>query len=307
MTPAPRQRLGKNHSSPRRDPPSYEPYHASTMRNAALLYDSWDQFATSLDALHEAYGEVHGPISREGFVEALREGLVLYRDLDLSSALAACPSRAGPDRELAREDEGPIRTKSVQGLLDELCSLTMEDPLTGLFNRRYFEHRLRLEGRVALRTYRPLSVMMIDVDHFKKLNDRYGHAAGDETLRALGQAIRSALRASDEVTSRYGGEEFAVLLPDTNADGILVAAERVRRVVEDLRFEDWPGVTVSIGTATLDPAARPVSPTETLDRADRALYAAKQQGRNRVRRFEALEEPTACQGVSPREKDALLG
>lgn len=277
------------------------------MRNAALHYDSWDQFATSLDAIHEAYGEIHGPISREGFVQALREGLVLYRDLDLSAALAACPSRGAPDRDPALEDEGPIRTSTVQELLDELCSLTMEDALTGLFNRRYFEHRLHLEGRVALRTYRPLSVMMIDVDHFKKLNDRYGHAAGDETLRALGQAIRGALRATDEVTSRYGGEEFAVLLPDTNADGIVVAAERVRRVVEDLQFDGRPGVTVSIGTATLDPAARPVSPTETLDRADRALYAAKQQGRNLVRRFETRRDRPAGRGVSAREKDALLG
>ena len=98
-----------------------------------------------------------------------------------------------------------------------------------------------------------------------------------------------------------------MLLPDTNADGIVVAAERVRRVVEDLQFDGRPGVTVSIGTATLDPAARPVSPTETLDRADRALYAAKQQGRNLVRRFETRRDRPARQGVSAREKDALLG
>lgn len=276
------------------------------MRNAAEIEVCWDEFAAELDALHEAYSRAHGGVSRAEFVEALTRGLVFCRDLEIARAVATCAAAGGQPGELSFADDGLLQTATLQRILDQLCSLTMEDPLTGLFNRRYFEHRLRLEGRHALRSYRPLSVMMIDVDEFKKLNDRFGHVAGDHALRAIADAIRGALRATDEVTSRLGGEEFAVLMPDTNADGIVVAAERVRAAVESCQAAGRPRVTVSIGTATLDPAVRPIPPDEILDRADRALYDAKEHGRNLVRRFEDPAGSAPTTAVTRREKDALF-
>lgn len=276
------------------------------MWSAADIEFSWDDFGIELNALYEAYRRVHVTATPSDFVAALMGGLVLCRDLELTPAVATCASAGGPSSELSFGDDGLFQTAALQRILDELCSLTMEDPLTGLFNRRYFEHRLRLEGRRAIRTYRPLSVMMIDVDDFKKLNDRHGHRAGDQALRSIADAIRRVLRSTDEVTSRIGGEEFAVLMPDTAADGILVAAERVRAAVEGCQEEGQPPVTVSIGTATLDPSGRVVTPEQILDHADKALYRAKEHGRNLVRRFEAPAPRHALTAVSRRERDALF-
>ena len=276
------------------------------MWSAADIEFSWDDFGIELTALYEAYRRVHGAATPGDFVAALMSGLVLCRDLKLERAVATCASAGGHPSELSFGDDELLQTAALQRILDELCSLTMEDPLTGLFNRRYFEHRLRLEGRRAIRAYRPLSVMMIDVDDFKKLNDRHGHLAGDQALRSIADAIRRVLRSTDEVTSRIGGEEFAVLMPDTAADGILVAAERVRSAVEGCQGEGQPPVTVSIGTATLDPTGRVVSPEQVLDHADQALYQAKEHGRNLVRRFEPPATKRALTAVSRRERDALF-
>lgn len=256
-------------------------------------------------ALYAAYCEIEGGLAPASFVEKVLRGVVFYDDLRLERAFAACDTAIGAGRDSRdRADDGVIRTPDVQQLVDRLCSLTMEDALTGLFNRRYFEHRLRQEVRHALRSCRPLSVMMIDIDEFKKLNDRFGHQAGDVALRAVASAITGCLRLTDEAASRVGGEEFAILMPDTDAYGINAAAERVRAAVESSHAEGAPQVTVSIGTATFEPEMPQTSAVEILGRADRALYEAKRAGRNLVRSFDRPTE--ARRGVSLEERDALF-
>lgn len=123
-----------------------------------------------------------------------------------------------------------------------------------------------------------LSLLMIDVDHFKSFNDEFGHPAGDEVLRSLAHLLRSEMRESDSLF-RYGGEEFAIVLPETTCKGAFVLAERFRRAVQRA---PWPkrAVTISVGVAAID--SDTVSPRDLLQSADRALYSAKQTGRNRV-------------------------
>ncbi len=154
------------------------------------------------------------------------------------------------------------------------------DPLTGLPNRRYFEEYVELLGR-RRRADDTLGVLMVDVDRFKAVNDRHGHAAGDLVLRAIGRAIADAVRDVD-VPARFGGEEFVVLLRNPSRAVVLEVGERIRAAVAglDLRRTGVGGVTVSVG-ATI--AADPAEPVELIvERADRALYRAKRFGRNRV-------------------------
>ncbi|HYD31012.1 MAG TPA: GGDEF domain-containing protein [Azospirillaceae bacterium] len=163
----------------------------------------------------------------------------------------------------------------------ELEQLATVDPLTGTTNRREFLRLAEAEVQRASRTGRPLALLMLDIDHFKQINDRFGHPAGDEALRRFADTCRGTLRSAD-VFGRCGGEEFAIITPDTDAAGAAVLAERLRRHVAASTI-DLPGgplrMTVSTGIAGL-------SGHDTLDtlthRADRALYRAKHAGRNRV-------------------------
>jgi two-component system, cell cycle response regulator len=178
------------------------------------------------------------------------------------------------------------RTKRLQeelvGQSRRLETMLHEDPLTGLFNRRYVLTRLGGLPRGARRHGRPLSVAMIDIDGFKRLNDRYGHDAGDTVLVEIAGAIRDRLRAEDEI-GRLGGEEFLALLPDTDERAAAAVAEDLRASAQDARArcrERVLSTTVSVGWATWDGHE---SPEELVKRADTALYAAKDAGRNAVR------------------------
>jgi diguanylate cyclase (GGDEF)-like protein len=162
----------------------------------------------------------------------------------------------------------------------ELEELSITDGLTGLRNRRHIMATLEHEVSRAQRTRRPLAVMMLDVDHFKRLNDRFGHQTGDEVLIKVAGVVRSAVRNLDGA-GRYGGEEFIVVLPETDRSGARDVAERIRRMVESTIFAQGEvTVTLSIGVATFpadgDDAARVIAA------ADAALYRAKEGGRNRV-------------------------
>ena len=150
--------------------------------------------------------------------------------------------------------------------------------LTGVLNRRSFDLKLDEEFHRARSRRSPLSLLMIDIDHFKRLNDQFGHPVGDETLRSVAQFLQAELRAQD-CLFRYGGEEFAVLLPETSLRGAMVLGERFRRVVQRAPWKSR-AVTVSIGAAVVDDAM--LGPNELLQAGDRALYHAKQNGRNRV-------------------------
>jgi len=161
---------------------------------------------------------------------------------------------------------------------------SVRDGLTGAFNRRYFEERLVGEFAFAARHGTPLCVLFADIDHFKRINDRWGHPAGDKVLRYIGAALRATVRAEDMI-ARYGGEEFAVLARGTDVPGARVLAERLRVLVERTPVP-WEGeeisVTLSIGFAHNHSGAATADPQRMVMAADTALYAAKRAGRNRV-------------------------
>jgi len=174
--------------------------------------------------------------------------------------------------------ETNARLAEANRRLEELATT---DDLTGLWNRRYFLDMLCRECRRAARFGANLAIAMVDVDHFKAVNDAHGHPFGDRVLGEVAGMMRQAARATDLV-ARYGGEEFMVLLPETAADAAADAAERLRRAIADRPVADGDraaAVTVSIGVAALGGAA---DPTTLLRHVDEALYAAKQAGRNRT-------------------------
>jgi diguanylate cyclase (GGDEF)-like protein len=170
--------------------------------------------------------------------------------------------------------------KEAQNLLETLAA---RDGLTDLLNRRSFDHALSAEIRRCARDGMPLSLLMVDIDHFKRFNDQFGHVQGDHCLRQVASGLRSVLRGGD-VAARYGGEEFAIVLPNTDRHGAEIVAERSRRTVQDLGI-GHPGspfgtVTLSVGVST---GHEPdLVPNDYIGSADDALYASKRDGRNRV-------------------------
>jgi diguanylate cyclase (GGDEF)-like protein len=181
----------------------------------------------------------------------------------------------------------------------QLMSIT--DPLTGLHNRRYLEARLTEELSRSKRYNYPLSFMMIDIDDFKVYNDSNGHQAGDRALEITAQCLRAALRKVD-VASRYGGEEFSILLPQTSLEEAGVIADRIRRKIMTAPFphgktQPLGNVTVSIGLSTFSPA---LDSAEALVRAaDRALYHAKSHGKNRAYAYQGGTARTQQAETSP--------
>ncbi|HEY9102688.1 GGDEF domain-containing protein [Chitinimonas sp.] len=173
----------------------------------------------------------------------------------------------------------------------DLLFATKRDPLTGCLNRRGFAEALQAEGKRLIRNWAPTSMLAIDFDHFKQLNDRYGHAAGDEALIQFSAMVREELRDVD-IFARLGGEEFAIVLLNAPEAGARIVAERLRKRVEDLVLHTASGpiwFTASIGVAVLAEYENDLEPL--LHEADRALYEAKQAGRNRVEIFREAAVP----------------
>jgi diguanylate cyclase (GGDEF)-like protein len=166
----------------------------------------------------------------------------------------------------------------------ELEQLSRQDALTRIANRRYFDSYLAQELRRAARERTALSLVIVDVDYFKRYNDRYGHQAGDDCLRQVAGLLSAACRRPADLAARYGGEEFAIILPDTPADGSLMVADNLRLslarlAVPHAESEIGKCITISQGVATLMAGAA-CSPEQLIACADQALYAAKQKGRN---------------------------
>jgi diguanylate cyclase (GGDEF)-like protein len=180
-------------------------------------------------------------------------------------------------------------TKLRLGLQRELTKLAGTDALTGLANRRTFDGSLERAWKLGSRTHSPISLMMIDADHFKRFNDLHGHPAGDAALRAIAQAISPTARRPEDCAARYGGEEFAVLLPVCDHADVLRLAEAIRASVQ--AFPE-PALTLSIGVATHVPGPE-MGAADLLRAADEALYAAKNAGRNRVCAAEQVSPPLA--------------
>lgn len=195
-------------------------------------------------------------------------------------------------------------TEYLQALIDGLCALSLRDPLTGLANRRHFRSVVESEMDRVARSGESALLLMLDIDHFKQINDEHGHLVGDRVLQSIGQLLANGIRPMDTL-ARYGGEEFAIVLPACPAHFGRGLAERLRLTVAQTPVHVSPvlslNVTVSIGGAY---ALQWIRSTASLwtERADRQLYLAKSSGRNRVH----IEEPPDST-VSAEEKSLLFG
>ncbi len=195
--------------------------------------------------------------------------------------------------ELKRQLENEVenRTEELKDALSELSAahidlkvLTTIDAVTGIRNRKYFDDVFDQEWRRALRQQYDISLLMLDIDHFKKVNDTYGHLAGDECLREVARAIDGMLNRTSDVVARYGGEEFIIILPYVTAEKARHVADQIRSELADLVFtadSHEIGVTVSIGVSSIVPVEDSM-PRDLISQSDEALYKAKSTGRNRV-------------------------
>jgi diguanylate cyclase (GGDEF)-like protein len=176
--------------------------------------------------------------------------------------------------------------RSLRAANERIRLLTVTDALIGTFNRRYFDDQLPVAIAHAERYGRPLSLVFVDVDHFKLVNDTHGHRVGDEVLVEIGRRLLASVRAYDWV-ARYGGEEFAVVLPETDTDAAMILAERLRSSIADQKLSTSVGdlsVTASFGVASSRTVAA-ITPDALVGAADLALYRSKADGRNRATPF----------------------
>lgn len=226
----------------------------------------------------------------EDALESATEERVHVRQITFGSTVLGRIAISGPDVPfdhglsdlvglLGRELGGPIRMTT---LVEQANRLATRDPLTDLMNRRAFSQAMTDEVARADRCGAPLSVLLLDIDHFKSINDRFGHPTGDAVIAALGAALSRSVRTCDPV-ARWGGEEFVVLLPNTNEDAAALVAMRIRQEIERASVEATNGVEVKF-TTSVGVATRCASETHEamLERADQAMYEAKTTGRNRV-------------------------
>ena len=214
-------------------------------------------------------------------IESKRRGLAAGADEFLTKPVK--------DFELQIRMSSMIRIKRLADALEranrDLATLATVDPLTTIANRRLLEQRLVEEFQRSQRYRRPLAVLMVDIDHFKRVNDEHGHPTGDRVLALVGQTMRQLTRAADLV-GRFGGEEFMVIAPETPFEAARVVAERVRVTIAErssgpeAKGRGLPAVTVSIGVSTTE--LHVASAEELVKRSDEALYRAKRDGRNRV-------------------------
>jgi diguanylate cyclase (GGDEF)-like protein len=232
---------------------------------------------------------------------AWRSAAVLAVLLVMLAAVGASLVRQIRRRETAEAEL--TRAKSdLEQANRSLEMLSLQDSLTGIGNRRQFDATLQRECERARRAATPLSLLLIDVDHFKRFNDLYGHPAGDACLRRIGQAVSTACLRPADAAARYGGEEFAVILPSTDAQGAATAAERIQVTIEELEIPHAANpagrVTISIGASLFKPNGTSNDTAELISAADLALYRAKTEGRNRVVFSGAARAPHPLAGAA---------
>jgi len=248
-----------------------------------VVVSGWVDPGRILKAVNE--GHVYGFLEKP--VEPDRLFAMLLQCAQLRSVMGernkAMHRLETQNREL--EEQVAVRTTELRERNEQLKKLATRDPLTGLYNRRYLDRRLAEEFHRLQRYGTPYSVVLLDIDDFKQVNDAWGHSVGDEVLKQVAGDLRAGLRQVD-IVARYGGEEFLVLLPNTDADASLVTAQRLRTSFSEVNFESDGGpqslrVTVSLGVSQAsedDPDWKTAR-----ERSDRALYQAKADGKNCVR------------------------
>lgn len=246
-------------------------------RAANLLLD----LRSSSDGRHAAILIATTQGDMNNAVEALDMGAndILFDQYDRSEII----------QRLSRQIDQTEIDNRLRATMRAGLDAAVKDPLTGLYNRRYAITHLRHQFEKALLNGNDLSIVMIDLDHFKRINDAFGHAVGDMVLCAVGDILKSALRASD-LLARLGGEEFVVILPDTHQKAAIQIAQRLCRLIENIHLEAMPNqVTASIGVSALakqdDYFSQSDAYENLLMRADKALYAAKRGGRNQVSEY----------------------
>jgi diguanylate cyclase (GGDEF)-like protein/PAS domain S-box-containing protein len=204
-----------------------------------------------------------------------REGKVVR----LQASSRDVTERKGYERELEETRRKlQVNQDRLMEMNQQLQSLASLDALTGMKNRRAFEERLQAEVARARRSGSTLTLLLLDIDHFKQFNDSFGHPRGDEVLRTVARILLRSIRDCD-FAARYGGEEFAIILPDTDREGAMMMGERLREAIEDAAWPDR-SITASVGAATFQWEWG--TPEALVDHADRALYRSKQSGRNVV-------------------------
>ncbi len=198
-----------------------------------------------------------------------------YNEIELNARIYACL------RTKALQDELREKNRQLEEILKKVEILAITDSLTELYNRRHFELALEKEFKRTLRYKTPTSCMIIDIDHFKKINDEYGHHTGDEVLKEIAKQIKNSLREID-IPARWGGEEFIILLPQTTKENAFKAATRISESIARLKFPNVSSqLTVSIGITDIpNPSIESVE--KFIQVADLALYEAKEKGRNKI-------------------------
>jgi diguanylate cyclase (GGDEF)-like protein len=273
--------LGPEHYAPRVVPPGPEVPRLALDADLVVLCLGQDEDLTLLRRLIEGGGPGKGtPVlvsvpadSRAGRLAALRLGAEVvaepWDEDELHARLQRCVSL-----------QQVMNTLTAR--VSELQKLSVLDGLTLLHNHRYFQERLREEFRSAQRYDDALALILVDLDHFRELNDRHGHPACDDVLREVARSLQKSVRETD-IVARYGGEEFAVLLPRTHLAGAITVAERVWKELGALRLgpEESFQLTASLGVSGF-PSRTVLTPDQLLLTADDALFRAKSEGRNRI-------------------------
>lgn len=251
-----------------------------------------DAIFVAPEQLNASYSKALGHLTRRAQEQDIPVLLILADDgeeqriLGFESGISDCLNSATGAQELAlrtrRYLEQKTRMQSLRRANEDLARQSITDALSGLHNRRYFDQVLETEVARCNRNGESFALLLLDLDHFKRVNDQFGHQAGDMVIQAVGQALMSGIRSSD-TCCRYGGEEFALIMPATRSPEAQLVAERLRNKVAALEIPGLPKgyqVTISVGISLGEPKSE-IKAQQVLKEADQALYVAKADGRNR--------------------------
>jgi diguanylate cyclase (GGDEF)-like protein len=250
-----------------------------------LNHEKRERFEAQITALnHEriANAAQAEALEQERFARASQEKALVYERESREAQAKVLAIQSDANETL--EHKVRERTNELESVNAKLAELSTTDALTGVRNRRYFDQMLEREFNRARREREQLSILMLDIDYFKRVNDEYGHQMGDDALRRVANILREVLYRTTDFVARYGGEEFAIILPNTEVEGAYIVAEKIRKKIAKQQFGAAGisfSITVSIGLMGDEPSSG-FNAEFWLKEADDALYKAKEEGRNKV-------------------------